>query len=329
MPIFRARERNGEEYSVEREANYVAVGAFMLLVAAMAALFVYWYSDGREQRSYHRYEVYFDGSVSGLSEGGQVRYLGVEIGRVVRIRLDQRAADRVQVVVDIDASAPISERTLAELSLQGVTGLLYIDLQQQRPGPTTERVMDPVQSDHYPVIRSIHSNFDVFLSSLPEIAGQLGELTVRANKLLSEDNVAAINRMVANLDRAGSTLPQTARDAGQWVNELRAATADSRAVIAQLRGATETTAPDLAAAVAQARVAADHLAAASGELEGLVAENRGAFRGFMRDSLPQVEALMRDSRAAAREFKQLSQGLRENPSQLLYQPAATGVEIPR
>ncbi len=51
---------------MEREANYVAVGAFVLLVVTMATLFVYWYSDGRDQRNYTRYEVYFDGSVSGL-----------------------------------------------------------------------------------------------------------------------------------------------------------------------------------------------------------------------------------------------------------------------
>ena len=30
---------------MEREANYVAVGAFVLLITAMAVLFVYWYSD--------------------------------------------------------------------------------------------------------------------------------------------------------------------------------------------------------------------------------------------------------------------------------------------
>ena len=71
-----------------------------------AALFVYWYSDSRDQRDFKRYEIYFDGSVSGLAVGGQVRYLGVDVGRVVRVTLDQRAADRVQVIVDIDASAP-------------------------------------------------------------------------------------------------------------------------------------------------------------------------------------------------------------------------------
>ena len=121
----------------------------------------------------------------------------------------------MQVIVDIDASAPISERTLAQLSLQGVTGLLFIDLLQQHPGALPERLMEPVASEHYPVIRSIRSNFDIFLSGLPEVAGQIGELATRGNKVLSNDNLAAFNRLVANLDRAGAKLPQAARDAGR------------------------------------------------------------------------------------------------------------------
>ena len=66
------------------------------------------------------------------------------------------------MIVDIDAGAPISDRTLAQLSLQGVTGLLYIDLLLQRPGAAPEGVMAAVPSEHYPVIRSVHSNLDVF-----------------------------------------------------------------------------------------------------------------------------------------------------------------------
>ena len=48
---------------MEREANYAAVGAFVLIVALLGALFVYWYSDTREHRDYNRYEIYFTGSV--------------------------------------------------------------------------------------------------------------------------------------------------------------------------------------------------------------------------------------------------------------------------
>ena len=43
----------------------------------------------------------------------------------------------------------------------------------------------------------------------------------------------------------------------------------------------------------------------------------------------EVEALVRDTRAAVLEFRQLTQSLRDRPSQLIYEPAPQGVEIPR
>ena len=141
---------------MEREANYTAVGAFVLLVAALAVAFVYWYSDASEARSWERHEIYFEGSVSGLNVGSTVRYLGVDIGRVVALRIDRRSAARVQVIVDLDSSAPISPRTVAELSFLGVTGLLYIDLLGDAGN---KPLADTVPSERYPVIRSVRSRY--------------------------------------------------------------------------------------------------------------------------------------------------------------------------
>jgi hypothetical protein len=47
---------------MDREANYVAVGAFVLLVLFLGAGFVFWYSDTADSRNVTRYEIYFDGS---------------------------------------------------------------------------------------------------------------------------------------------------------------------------------------------------------------------------------------------------------------------------
>src|ERR1700729_2647605 len=115
---------------VDRNPNYVAVGAFVLLVIAMGVSFVYWYTGQQDKRTYHRYEIYFDGSISGLSAGSPVRYLGVDVGKVVRISLDPLQRKTVQVTADIDSTAPIDDRTRASLSLQGITGLLFVDLEQ-------------------------------------------------------------------------------------------------------------------------------------------------------------------------------------------------------
>ena len=41
----------------------------------------------------------------------------------------------------------------------------------------------------------------------------------------------------------------------------------------------------------------------------------------------ELERLVRETRSAAREFRDLSRSLRENPSQILYEPPPSGVEI--
>jgi phospholipid/cholesterol/gamma-HCH transport system substrate-binding protein len=313
---------------MEREANYLAVGSFVLLVVVMGFLFVYWYSASIDHRYYVRYEIYFDGSVSGLSNGGPVRYLGVDVGRVVRIRIDPRAANRVQVIADIDATTPISDRTLAQLSLQGVTGLLYIDLQQQRADDTGRRILAAVPSERYQVIRSAHSDFDLFLSSLPALTARLNELVDRTTQILSDRNIAGIERMVANLDKAAALLPHSAGNIDDLVDELRATINDAHQVITELHGATQTASVDFVAAVQKLRATSDNLERATGTLNAFVAENRDQLSGFVRGGLPQIELLLRDSRAAAQEIRDLSRSLRDNPSQLLYQPMANGVVIP-
>jgi phospholipid/cholesterol/gamma-HCH transport system substrate-binding protein len=300
----------------------------VLLVVVMGGLFVYWYSASSEHRFFVRYEIYFDGSVSGLSEGGPVRYLGVDVGRVIRIRIDPRAANRVQVVADIDATTPISERTLAQLSLQGVTGLLYIDLEQQRPGDNGRRILAAVPSERYQVIRSSHSDFDLFLSSLPTLTARLNELVDRSTLLLSDKNLLGVEHMVANLDRAAAQLPHTAGNIDSLVDELRSTIDDAHRVIANVRGATQTASVDFVAAVQKLRSTSDNLERATGNLDAFVAENRDQLSGFVRGGLPQLEMLLRDSRAAAQEIRDLSRSLRDNPSQLIYQPATNGVMIP-
>jgi phospholipid/cholesterol/gamma-HCH transport system substrate-binding protein len=313
---------------MEREANYVAVGIFVLLMAVMGVLFVYWYSDSRDHRDYERYEIYFDGTVSGLSEGGPVRYLGVDVGRVQRIRIDPRAANRVQVVADIDSTTPISDRTLAQLTLQGVTGLLYIDLEQQREDDNRRRILAAVPSERYPVIRSAHSDLDQFLSSLPTLTAHLNDLVDRASRILSDGNIQSVGRIVGNLDQASAGFPRTARNIDTLVDALNEDSTDAKRLIDDLHTSTQTASVDFLASVQKLRATTDNLASASGTLSAFAAENRDQLSFFVSEGLPQFEALVRDGRAAAQQISELSRSLRENPSRLIYQPPANGMVIP-
>ncbi|MFL6604347.1 MAG: MlaD family protein [Steroidobacteraceae bacterium] len=311
---------------MEREANYAAVGAFVLVVALVAGLFVYWYSDSREHKSFRRYEIYFEGSVSGLERGAAVRYLGVGVGRVQQMHIDPRDPGRVQVIVDIDSSTPISDRTVAQLELQGVTGLLYIDLQQMRADVPLPPVVSGIE---YPVIRSSRSRFDVFLARLPDVLASAGELVDRAARALSDKNIVAITNALNNIDKASAGLPQTLRDVNTLVNELRTATVDLAASAKGARQVVDQAGPEVVTALQRVRVVADNLANATDQIEKLIGDNRQDLRSFTRDGLPELQRLLREGRSAAEEIRELSSSLRQNPSQLLYQPQQIGVEIPR
>jgi phospholipid/cholesterol/gamma-HCH transport system substrate-binding protein len=311
---------------VEREANYSAVGAFVILVTVMAGLFVYWYSEGRDRRSYTPYEIYFAGSVTGLSEGGSVRYMGVEVGKVRRIQLDSRSPERVQVIADIDEGTPISDKTTAELSLLGITGLLYIDLRQNTKG---KEVLPPVPSQRYPVITTMRSTFDTFLDSLPEIAASAAQLMERAQQIFSPENSAALTDMVTNLHEASRQLPATMQHVDALLNDLQSTSQEARKLAASLQGTTSDIAPQIQKLTERLTATASNLEQASAGINSFVAENRGSVAEFTQDGLPQLQRTLEEARSAAEAFRDLSRSLKDDPSQLIYQPSRGGVEVPR
>lgn len=309
---------------MEREANYVAVGTFILLVIAMGIAFVLWYSDTRGARDYARYEIYFAGSVSGLSEGGPVRYLGVDVGRVRWIDIDRHNPGRVVVVAEIDKVAPISSATRASLGLQGVTGLLYIDLKEV---PDLDKTSSLKQGEQYPIIDSVASDFDTFLASLPELMSRANSIMERVSRVLSDDNLTALAQTMKSLREASAELPATSRNVAELVGQMRATVVEIHGAAEGLRGITTDSRPEIRAAVEKLGTVADNLATASMRIDRFTQSSEQQLGHFAQNGLFEIERLVRETRSAAREFRDLSRSLQENPSQILYEPPASGVEI--
>jgi phospholipid/cholesterol/gamma-HCH transport system substrate-binding protein len=311
---------------MDRDTNYVVVGAFVLLVIAMAVSFVFWYTDQRDKRTYQTYEIYFNGTVSGLTAGSPVRYLGVDVGKVARIMLDPQQRRQVEVIAEIESTAPIDGRTLASLSLQGITGLLFIDLEQD-PKATAPGVL--AQGHRYPIIRSTRSDFDVLLSSLPALAAHTIELVDHVNEIFSDENMNALHETLNNARTASRSLPETVRDVKQLVADMRSASHEVESAAADLRSVTNEVAPDIKATLANVRHITESLTDTSDHLERFVADNEPGLSKFTHQNLPQLEQLLRESRDAARDLRDLSRSLKENPSELLYESTYHGVEVPR
>jgi phospholipid/cholesterol/gamma-HCH transport system substrate-binding protein len=239
--------------------------------------------------------------------------------------IDQRNAGRVQVIVDIDSATPISDQSVAELSQQGVTGVLFIDLLRF---PGNQRLLEAVPSERYPVIRSSKSNIDLLLSSLPEMVGRATEVLGRVATLLNQDNMNAISHAFANLDATTRSLPDTIHELRSLIADLHRTSDEFRATAASVRGVTDAAGPQLREAVGHVDDVTKQLSDVTANLDQMIRDNRGDIRGFTRDSLPQVERLLGDSRAAVGELRDLAHSLRENPSQLLFEKPDQGVAIP-
>lgn len=307
---------------MDRDANYVAVGAFVLLVVVLAAGFVLWYSDAADGGAEQRYEMYFGGSVSGLSEGSSVRYLGVVVGRVARIAIDPRDPARVRVVADIREDTPINEATVARLTLQGVTGLLFVDLRPRSPGAGPP---ERVESLKYPVIPSEQSQFDVLVSNLPDVVAKAGEALERINALLSDQNIASVSASLANARQASEELPQAVADARAMFRDLQSA---ANEMYTTMEALGSIGGEDVKAASARLREVADTIAATASRIDRLVAGNEGNFDRFADQGLAEFEQLLREAREAMRSIDSLTQSLERDPSRVIYGPAPSGVEIP-
>jgi phospholipid/cholesterol/gamma-HCH transport system substrate-binding protein len=309
---------------MERDAHYVAVGAFILLVIAFAVGFVLWYTDANDGLVYERYEIYFTGSVSGLDRGSPVRFLGVDIGRVRRLSIDKADPTRVQVVVEVDETAPISAATRASLGLQGVTGLLYVNLKDQAD---IDRSAPLRQGGAYPVIEAVESDFDAFLASLPELMGRANTLLERFTRVVSDENLNGIAETIKSVRDTMKTMPQTSRDVQQLVVELRSTVGELHAASESLRAMTDEARPEVSAALKRMNDVANNLAEASTRVDRFTRQSEVQLGNFTEQGLFELERLMRETRQAAREFRDLSRSLQENPSQILYEPPESGVEI--
>jgi phospholipid/cholesterol/gamma-HCH transport system substrate-binding protein len=309
---------------VERDGNYVAVGAFILLVLAMGVAFVLWYTDTKNAGDLTSYEIYFAGSVSGLDRGSPVRYLGVDVGKVRSLSIDRNRPGRVAVVAEIGNATPISAATRASLGWQGVTGLLYIDLKE---APGVDKSAPLKQGKEYPVIESVASDFDTFLASLPELMSRASTLLERVGRVLSDQNLEALANTMNNLREASAGLPATSRNFTQLVEQMRGTVTEIHGAAESLRGIATDSRPEIRAAIEKIGTVADNLAAASQRVDRITQNSEAQIGHFTDHGLFELERLVRETRSAAREFRDLSRSLQQNPSQILYEPPASGVEI--
>jgi ABC-type transporter Mla subunit MlaD len=131
------------------------------------------------------------------------------------------------------------------------------------------------------------------------------------------------------MSRASEELPGALREVRSLIADLRRTSTEIEGAAAGVRTIMGTAGPDISSTLERVRVVAENLARTSARLDQFVAQNQANVSRFSDRGLVELERLIRDSREAAQEFRELTRSLKNNPAQLIYEQKYPGVEIAR
>jgi len=173
------------EAVMESKINYTIVGLFVVILTAAMLVFVYWLTKQSGQQDYDHYYVHLSESVAGLNTDAAVKYRGVDVGSVVRIRLNPDNPEEVQLLLSITRDTAVKTDTTASINFYGITGLAYIELQGlDKNAPLLRSTQDSI-----PVIPSRLSTFKRIDQSLSQLAEKSARTLDNFNLLLGDENL--------------------------------------------------------------------------------------------------------------------------------------------
>ena len=98
---------------MEKDAHYFTIGVFVSVTLLALVGFSIWLAGVHDFARHERYTIYFTEPVSGLDEQATVKYKGVEVGKILGMRLTPMRNDLVKVDVEVKADTPVRSRTIA------------------------------------------------------------------------------------------------------------------------------------------------------------------------------------------------------------------------
>jgi len=291
---------------METRSNHVLVGAVTLILLLLLAIFAVWLSRWGSA-SAKEYDIFFKQSVDGLNKGSQVAFSGVPSGQVKDIALYRPDPQFVRVRITVNDDTPVLQGTTATIQGVGFTGVSQIQLDGAVKGaPPIKCPEVHPQNDcpfGVPVIPPKQGGLGALLSSAPRLLERLTTLTERLTELLSDKNQASIAGILANTNRLTDALA----DRGP---EIAATLAQTRVAIEQAGNAAQQIG-DLAATsngllrddirpvvgnLNKAVMAAQH---SMETLDATIGDAKPAIQGFSRTTLPEIDQLIQDLRVMA------------------------------
>ncbi len=293
---------------METRANYVAVGAFVLVCLLGLVVALLWLAGAQYTEEFAYYRTYFSGSVTGLGDGTLVRYNGIQVGRVSKLQFDPNDPKRVIVTLQITPSLQIHSDSLASIASEGLTGGSYVEIDGgSRDAPVLQHTM----FGEYPEIRSKPSTLQELEQSAPQLLAKINGVADRLNNVLSDQNRQNFAETLANLRDVSGDLARRSGDIDRTLKNLSSASTG-----------INTDLSDLHMVLANAGQTEQKLDRLSDDVDHLSGDVDTAVKGAKLDQL------VNQTRELVRSLTHLSDELEHEPTRLIYGDRRKGYTPP-
>jgi phospholipid/cholesterol/gamma-HCH transport system substrate-binding protein len=289
---------------METRSNHVLVGGVVLILLAVLALFMVWISRfGAEGK--REYDILFKQSVDGLAKGSAVNFSGVPIGQVKDIKLDAKSPEFVRVRVSVDDKTPILLGTTA--SIQGsFTGPSTVQLDGAQAGRPLIDCSNSACPLGVPLIPARAGGLGALLSNAPQLLERLSTLTERLAALVSDRNQASIAGILENTNRLSKALSDRGPEIAATLAETRIAIQKAGVASQQIGDLAATTngllSNDVKPAVGNLNKAVASAQKSMDTLDAAIGDARPGLQNFSKQTIPELGQLIHD-------LRQMSQSL--------------------
>lgn len=304
---------------MENKAHAMAAGFFVVGVTVLLIALSVWLMRDTEVRNI--YEMSTRDSVAGLQPQAAVRYRGIAVGRVTEIGFDPAVRGNVLVRISVDDETPITRSTFAQLSYQGVTGLAFVQLDDE--GQSSEPLPpDPAKPPRIPLKPSLLARIT---ERGDEILKQVEITTQRINQIISPENQKLINDALGGISQAagGVNLLTQRLDATvtQRLDPALAAMAPAARDTSEAMKSMKGAADEVARASSDIGATARRLNEKDGPIDRLAAGTEAlshAADSFNSATLPRINRVTEETSRAARQLSRAANSINDNPQSLLF-----------
>ena len=294
---------------MENRAYALAAGIFVILLGAALAAAMWWFGEPAENLK--RYLLVSDSNITGLNVEAQVRFRGIEAGRVEAIGIDPDDPRHILVRINLREDLPVTEGTQASLGYQGVTGLAFVQLEDNGGN------MRPLEAsgDRLPRIALKPGLLDQASDAALNTLERISELSDRLTRILSDDNVARVERVLDRLENASANVDRTFAEAPRTLVAIREAVGPEQlGLLPQVLANFEKLGREASPAITDFRTLMVKLEDTAHNFNRLF---DGAGQGLMTGTLPRLNALLQELADTSRQISSLFREVEAAPQMLL------------